>query len=156
MNARWQLCNRSLSRSQGGRAVVRVLLIVAAVLVLWFAIRHFFPSREERLWRFVDETRDAFMEKDEPAFLAAFDPAVSYQGKGGIAEIKRDWKTYQSMGLGRPNVTKSEATLDDDGADVRLEVVLLAGLRPVAQPHVKMRLVEEGKKWRIKSVSWTP
>ena len=159
MHGRWQGCSRSLSwrrpfGPEAGLAAKRIFFAIVGVIVLWLAIRHFFPTREERLWRFVDATRDAFMEKDEEGFVAAFDPQVTYQAKEGLAEIRRDWKRYRSIGLGAPQVTKSAATLDETGADVRLEVFVVAGLRPVGQARVKLRLSDAGGTWRVTSVSW--
>jgi hypothetical protein len=113
-----------------------------------------FRSREDRMWEFVDDTRSALLAGRDAEFLAAFDPAVVYQRTHGMAEIQRDLKRFRATGIGTVKITKSDADLDDDGADLRLETLLLAGLRPVAETKVEIRLAERDGKWLVTSVRW--
>ena len=116
MNTRSQpcngsLCSRSLSR---GLTATRLVAAVVAVAVLIVVLMQLFPSREERLWDFVDATSDALMTGTEEEFAASFDPDVKYQAsrlgtKGGLAEIRRDWKRYRAAGLPRPRIVSQKA-----------------------------------------------
>jgi hypothetical protein len=145
-------CSGSLSR---GLAPMRIVLGVAAIAVLAALFLYLFPSRETRFLRFFDAARTAFVERREEAFLAAFDPAVKYQGTFGTAEIRRDFRRYHSAGgLGAPEIVKQELALDPEGADLTLDVVVVAGLTPVARASVRMRALEVDGEWRVTSVSW--
>ena len=144
-------CSGSLSR--GGAAtrivvgvLVAVLLIVVAVLV--------FPSREKRLWSFVDSCRDALLAGREEDFMAKFAPSVRYQSGGGTVEIRRDFKRYRSLGVPQPTFTSHAATFDAEGADVVLDVLLTVALRPLGQFHVRMHATDAGGEWRLTDVRW--
>lgn len=144
-------CSGSLSR---GFALTRIVIVVVAAMVIFFAVRSCFPSREERLRRFIDKSRDALVEGREEEFMSAFDPAVRYQATGGLAEIRRDWRRYRAIGVGQATVTKQVTTLDATGADVQLDAVLTAGLRPIAQAAVTMRVEDRGGEWHVTTLSW--
>ena len=103
MNARAVRCSGSLSR---GAALTRIVILVVAAVVLFFAVRSCFPSREERLLKFITAGREALAEKREDDFLAAFDPDVKYRGTGGLADVRRDFQRYVAAGLGQVNVTR--------------------------------------------------
>lgn len=151
MNGRSQRCSGSLSR---GLAATRIVIAAAVLVVLFFAVRRLFPTREERLQRFLDESRDAVVELREEDFFARLDPAIRYQSSGGIPELRRDWARYKASGIGRATIVAQEQTLDADGADVKLDVVLSAGLRPLGQVAVKLRLVERDGDWKATELSW--
>ena len=151
MSARAVRCSGSLSR---GAALTRIVILVVAAVVLFFAVRSCFPSREERLWKFIDAGREALAEQREDDFLAAFDPAVKYQTTGGLAELRRDFKRYVAGGLGQVNVVKQATTLDATGADILLDVVFVAGLRPIAQASVTMRAEDGDGVWHVTSLGW--
>jgi hypothetical protein len=151
MSARAMRCSGSLSR---GAALTRIVILVVAAVVLFFAVRGCFPSREERLWKFIDAGREALADKREDDFLAAFDPAVKYRTTGGLADIRRDFKRYAEAGLGQVSVTKQHATFDATGADISLDVVFVAGLRPIAQASVTMRAEDGDGAWRVTSLGW--
>jgi hypothetical protein len=144
-------CSGSLSR---GAALTRIVILVVAAVVLFFTLRSCFPTREERLWRFIDSGREALADGREDDFVAAFEAGVKYQTTGGLADIRRDFKRYVATGLGRVNVVKQETTLDATGADIRLDVVFVAGLRPVAQAAVTMRAEDGDGKWHVTSLGW--
>jgi len=133
-----------------GRALIGIVLLVGLVML----VAHLFPTREERLWKFVDGTRAAFAEHRDEDFIACFDPSVRYQKTGGLAEMRRDIKKYRTAELPPPNVTKREATFDDTGADVRLEVVVSVELRPIAHAKVRLRVEDREGPPRVTSVAW--
>jgi hypothetical protein len=68
--------------------------------------------------------------------------------------MRNDWKRYRASGIGAPNVVKQEWTLDDTGATVRMEVVFVAGLRPIAQVGVTIRLADGDGAWKVTSLGW--
>jgi hypothetical protein len=155
MNDRSQNCQRWIgSLSQRGVAWGRLLIGIVLLVGLVMLVARLFPTREERLWKFVDGARAAFAEHRDEDFLAAFDPSVRYQKTGGLADIRRDLKRYRAADLPPPNVTKREATFDDTGADVRLEIVVAVEIRPIAQAKVKLRVEDGGGTWRVTSVAW--
>jgi hypothetical protein len=145
------LCSGSLSR---GSALTRIVISVVAAVVLFFAVRGCFPSREEKLLRFLDESRTELTEGREDDFFEGVSPDVTYREKGGLAEMRNDWKRYRASGIGAPNVVKQEWTLDDTGATVRMEVVFVAGLRPIAQVGVTIRLADGDGAWKVTSLGW--
>ena len=144
-------CSESLSR---GAALMRVVIGLVLLFVAFVVIRSCFPSREARMWRFVEDGRDALVENREEDFIAHFDPAVRYQGKSGVAEIRRDWKRWRATGIGQATLLTREATLDADGADVQLEVLFVAGMTPVSTTKVKLRLAEREGVFSVTSLSW--
>jgi hypothetical protein len=155
MHDRSQNCQRwNGSLSQRGVAWGRLLIGIVVLVGLVMLVAHLFPTREERLWKFVDGARAAFAEKRDDDFLACFDPAVRYQKDGGLADIRREIKRYRSAELPPPNVTKREATFDETGADVRLDVVVSVELRPIAQAKARLRVDDADGAWRITSVVW--
>ena len=151
MNGRALRCSGSLSR---GAALTRIVILVVAAVVLFFAVRTCFPSREEKLRRFIDDGREALAEGREDDFVAAFDPGVKYQTSGGATDIRREFKRYVASGLGQVNVVKYETKLDPTGADVRLDVVFVAGLQPIAQAAVTMRVEDGDGPWHVTSLGW--
>ena len=144
-------CSGSLSR---GAALTRIVILVVAAVVLFFAVRTCFPSREERLRKFIDNGREALAAGHEDDFVGAFDPGVKYQTSGGVADIRREFKRFVASGLGQVNVVKYETKLDPTGADVRLDVVFVAGLQPIAQAAVKMRVEDGDGPWHVTSLGW--
>jgi len=149
-NSRRRLGSLSIRGFAGTRALVAVLLLVALVMLAF----KLFPTREERLWKTIDGARAAFVENREQDFLATFDPDVRYQTSGGLPEIKRQFEKWKREGLPPPNIVKREATFDDEGADVRLDVVITVELRPIAQAKVKLRLVDRDGPWRVTTAAW--
>jgi hypothetical protein len=137
-----------------GRALTRIVVAALALAALVLVAIWLIPTREKRLWAFVDSCRDALLSKREDDFLAKFEAGVRYQGAEGLAEIRRDYKRYHAVGVPRPTVVSNTATLDDEGADVRLEVVLTAGFQPLGRYRVRMRLVDPDGEWRIVKVVW--
>jgi hypothetical protein len=133
-----------------GRALIGIVVLVALVML----VARLFPTREERLWKFVDGARAAFVENREEDFLAAFDPAVRYQKDGGLADVRRELKRYVKAGYPPPNIAKREAVFDATGADVRLDVVVSVELRPIAQAKVRLRIDDVDGPWRVTSVAW--
>jgi hypothetical protein len=133
-----------------GRALIGVVFLVGLVML----IAHLFPTREERLWKFVDGARAAFVADREEDFLASFDPSVRYQKTGGLADVRREFKRYMKAGIPPPNIVKREATFDETGADVRLDVVVSVELRPIAQAKVRLRIDDADGSWRMTSVAW--
>lgn len=129
-----------------GAAVLLILLIVL--------VPRLFRSREDRLREFLVAEREALLEGDDASFFAGIDPAVKYQAAGGLAELRRDHARFRSAGVGHVTFTKQEIRLDDAGADVTLEALLTAGLRPIASVSVKLRIAEEDGAWRATSISW--
>jgi hypothetical protein len=137
-----------------GAALTRIVIAVVAAVVLFFAVRACFPNRQERLRKFIDRGREALADHREDDFVAAFDPSVRYQGGNGIADVRRDFKRYVANGLGEVNVVGQHETLDATGADVRLDVLFVAGLRPVAQAAVTLRAEDGDGTWRVTALSW--
>jgi hypothetical protein len=138
-----------------GRALTRIVVIVAAALALVWAGCSLWPSREKRLWAFVDSCRDALLEGREEDFVACFDPGVRYQSDLGLAEIRRDYRRYRGIGVPEPTIIGNEVSFDDAGADLRLDVVLSAGLRPLGRYAVRLRAREDAdRSWRIETVRW--
>jgi hypothetical protein len=155
MHDRSQNCQRWFgSLSQRGVAWGRALIGVVVLVGLVMLVAHLFPTREERLVKFVDAERAAFAEGRDADFLAGIDPAMRYQKSGGLADLVREIKRYRSAGLPPPNVTKHEETLDETGADVRLDVVVSVELRPIAQAKVRLRVEDADGPWRVTSVAW--
>ena len=143
--------SRLRSRSSSiGLAWTRLLLLVIVAIILYFAARKIFPTREERLWKFVESSRGALMDGREDDFFAVIDPTIHYQKSGGIDGLRRDWKAYRSNEMPPVSVTKHEAAFDDEGADVRLDAVFAAGLTI----HVKLRAVDRDGPWRVTSIAW--
>ncbi len=151
MNGRSQRCSGSLSR---GLAATRIVIAAIVLVVLFVVAKRLFPSREERLQRFLEASRDAVVELREDDFFARLDPAIRYQATGGIPELRRDWARYRASGIGRATIVVQEQTLDADGADVKLDVVLSAGLRPLGRVAVKLRVVERDGDWKAIELSW--
>lgn len=145
---RW---NGSLSR---GAALMRVVIGAAVLLVAFVVVRTCFPSREARMWRFVEDGRDALVENREEDFIAHFDPAVRYQDKSGVAEIRRDWKRWRATGIGQATILSRDLTLDPEGADVKLEVLFVAGMTPISTTKVKLRVAEREGAFSVTSLSW--
>lgn len=138
-----------------GAALLRWAVGLACLAVILALVLSLLPSREKSLWEFVDERRDALLERREPDVFAGIDAAVSYQHGLGLAEMRRDYAKWRASGIGTASILERDATLDPDGADVRLRVALLVGIRPVADVTVTMRLVEDADgAWRIVSLSW--
>lgn len=158
MNARSQACSRSLS--ERGVALWRIAAAVAAVVVLVVILSRVFRTREERLWEFMDAQRASLLEQRAPgeqAFLAGIDRGVRYQKAGGFAEVERDTKRFRASGTRDARIEDQEATMTAGGAEVRLTVILMAGLQPVARSRVRFLTAEvpdspEG--WRITEISW--
>ena len=151
MNGRSHRCNGSLSR---GFAPTRVVIAAILVVVIFLVVRRLFPTREERLRAFIDDSRDAVVELREEDFFARLDPAIRYQTSGGMAELRRDWARYKASGIGRATIVGHEETLDSEGADVKLDVVLTAGLRPLGQVSVSLRVLERDGVWTAAGLSW--
>ncbi len=146
---RWK---RSLSR---GAAWTKALLGVVVLVVLVLAAMKLFPSREERLRKFLEAEQAAFAEGREEDFAAGLDPSVVYQKKRGLADIRRDFKRYHETGLPAPKIVKSEPpTFDDEGADLTLDVVVSVDMRAVAQIKVRIRAVDSSGVWRATSIAW--
>jgi hypothetical protein len=155
MHDRSHKCQRWFgSLSQRGVAWGRALIAVVVVIGLVMVVARLFPTREERLWKFVDEARLAFAENREADFVACFDPSVRYQKSGGLADIRRELKRYRSAELPPPHVAKREAVFDETGADVRLDVVVSLELRPIAQAKVRLRIEDADGPWRVTAVDW--
>lgn len=129
-----------------GAVVVALLLLVLLPRLL--------RSREDRLRDFLVAEREALLEGEDAAFFAGIDPAVKYQSAGGMAEVRRDHAKFRSAGVGRVTFTKEQVKLDEAGADVTLEALLSAGLRPIASVSVQIRLQEDDGAWRATSISW--
>jgi hypothetical protein len=143
------------SLSQGGVAWSRALLAIVLVVGLIMIVARLFPTREERLWKFVEDARLAFVEKRDDDLFAAFDPAVRYQKTYGLAEIRRDVARYRSAELPPPHVAEREVTFDATGAEVRLVVVISVELRPIARVTVRLRVVDDdGGPVRVTSIAW--
>jgi hypothetical protein len=152
MNGRSHAWIRSLSR---GAALLRWAAGLACLAVILALVLSLFPSREEKLWQFVDERRDALIERREDDLFAGIGTSVRYQDVQGLAEMRRDYGRWRAAGIGTATILEQEATLDPEGADVRLRVALLVGIRPVADVRVTMRLDEDEEgAWRIVSLSW--
>jgi hypothetical protein len=139
--------------------LTRVVVAIAAVAVLVLVAMHVFRSRETRLWEFIDREQALVLDRrpapeGRPEFLDGFDPSVRYQKTGGFSDVKRDHARFLETGIDAVQVTKREATMTDDGADVRLEAVLLAALHPVAQVVVRFHAEDGDGQWRILQVSW--
>jgi hypothetical protein len=148
---RSQACSGSLSR---GVAWTRVLVAVAVLAVLVFALSRIFRSREARLWDFVADARAAALDLREEDFFKCLDPAVVYRRDGGLDAVRRDWKRWKSAGIGTAAVTRKQARLDDLGADVDLTVVLAVGIQPVGEFRVRLRAEDEGGAWRVVRLDW--
>jgi len=155
MHDRSQMCQRWYgSLSQRGVAWGRALIGIVVVIGLVMLVARLFPTREERLWKFVEEARLAFAENREGDFEACLDPSVRYQKSGGLADIRRELKRYRTAELPPPSVVKREAVFDQTGADVRLDVVVSLELRPIAQAKVRLRIDDVDGPWRVTSVAW--
>jgi len=142
------------SLSQRGIAWNRALIGIVVLVGLVMLLARLFPTREERLWKFVDGARAAFVASRGEDFLGSFDPAVRYQKDGGLADIRREFRRYVKAGYPPPNIMKREAVFDETGADVRLDVVVSVELRPIAQAKVRLRIDDAGGPWRVTSVAW--
>jgi hypothetical protein len=151
-HVRTQPWRRSLSRGAGW---THVLVAIVALVALIVGARLVFRTQEDRLWAFLDDAKAALVEGRDADVLASFDPSVRYQGRSGLDEIDRDIKRWHAIGLPAPTTTLREAAIEDDVARVRMDVVLMAGLRPVAQATVRIRAVERRRgEWAITELSW--